>query len=253
MSARPSTRGSARPSARASATVVVEQKESLSDKRSRQLIDFSSASDDSTALRAAIAAVQSHIAAEEAMIAQQRMLRAEAEAALRAEQDIRRSLQLDMRAVLDVKSVTAERNSGEAAVYREKMRALLLDHTTNVNGLRIEQRASEVAWDEQRRGELAELRTDVRRSGESAASRESATQLLVNRIKLSHEQHIMTMREEYERRSNELRQHYHKVIKQARDEREDGKRSQPGSCWSATSRREVAAVMAAAEARVWTR
>ena len=223
MSARPSTRGSARPSARTSAAVS-ELKESASEKRSRQLTDFSLASDDSAAARAAIVAVQSQIATEDALIAQQRMLRVEAEAALRVEQDRRRSLQLDMRAVLEVKSVTAERNGGEAAAYRDKMRSLLLDHTSNVNGLRIQQRAIDVAGDEQRRLRLAEVRSDVQRASDWSAYRSNDTQLLVNRVKLSHEQHIMLMREEYERRSNELRQHYHKVIKEARDEREDRKR-----------------------------
>ena len=202
----------------------MEAKESAAEKRSRQLSDFSANSEDSAALRAAIAAVQSQVAAEEALIAQQRLLRGEAEAALRIEQERRRALQLEMRSVLDVKAVQSERHSGEAEVYRDKMRSLLLDHTSNVNQLRMQQRADEVAWDERRRGEVAELRTDVRRSGEEASAQESATQLLVSRLKLTHERAIMNMREEYERRSNELRQHYHKVIKQARDEREEAKR-----------------------------
>ena len=196
----------------------------MADRRSRQLSDYSASSDESAALRSAVSAVQSAIVAESASIAQQRLLRAEAEAAFRVEQDRRRSLQLEMRAVLEVKAVSSERQEGEAAVYKDKMRSLLLDHTSNVNGLRIEQRTGEVAADERRRTELAELWLDVRRSSDDGADRQSGAALLVNRVKLGHEQHIMTMREEYERRSNELRQHYHKVIKEARDEREDGKR-----------------------------
>ena len=201
-----------------------EQKESAADKRVRQLADFSAASDESLAVRAAIAAVQAQIAAEDALIAQQRLMRAEAESAFRVEQERRRGLQLEMRAVLDVKAGTAERHGGEAAVYRDKMRSLLLDHTVSVNGLRIDQRAVEVGLDEQRRLAEAQLAADVRRSADDSAARESGAALLVARMKLAHEQNIMRMREEYERQSNELRQHYHKAIKEARDEREDAKR-----------------------------
>jgi hypothetical protein len=223
MSARPSTRGSARPSARNAGKE--ESKEALtlaasgssSGARAKATADFLSQSDDAAALRASIAAVVSAIAQEEAAVSQYSALRDRAEASYQQERSRRRELKMELRARLAGKAEAADSQRFELQLHKEKMKALMLDHSLELSGLRVLGKQSELQDERRRSAQEAEQEDDNRRLLSHSAQRDAERHQLLNRLKLLHEEATMLLREDFERRSNELRRHAHKQLRSTRE------------------------------------
>ena len=226
MSTRPAS-GSARVSARGKA--AEESKEAmtapaLGDRKAKLHADYASTSDDALSLRSAILSLQTQIQHEQSQLTHFNALKTQASAVYDREKEQRRGLKLQLRDSLADKAELQDAARFELQLYKEKMKGLMGDHTAELNGAAVAHKEAEVRLDVQHRQTEAALMEDNRALTYSGEQLESQSHQLVHRLKLQHEEATMRMRETYERRSNHLRLHYHKQLKNARERQEELKK-----------------------------
>ena len=165
---------------------------------------------------------------EQAGVSQYSALRDRAEASFQQERSRRRELKMELRARLAAKAEAADSQRVELQLHKEKMKALMLDHGLELSGLRVLSRQTELQDERRRSAQEAEQEADNRRLGSHSAQRDVERHQLLNRLKLLHEEATMLLREDFERRSNELRRHAHKQLRSTRERLEAQRRQSVG-------------------------